>query len=192
MTPDTIIVQVNKPIDHAVFQYLLQFSPPEKRQYILRQRVKQNADTMAVGGALARYMLWRAFHIPPDVHIAYGEFGKLYLPDYPHAHFNISHSGEYVACAVCDAPIGIDIQKVVAYRPATADRICTPEELKQIEYSKDKGAEFTRIWARKEARAKTTGMGIAHGFIPYSATIQEVFIKVIDSTAVCALCRQEI
>lgn len=161
MTPDIIVVQISKPIGRTVFQYLLQFSPPEKQKRILRQRIKQSADAMVVGGALARYMLWKAFHIPPDARITYGEFGKPYLPNYPKAHFNISHSRSYVACVVYDRPIGIDIQVVGPYRSAVARRVCTPEEVKQIEASTDPTTEFTGLWTQKEAYLKMSGRGLS-------------------------------
>ena len=72
MNLDIADVRVDKPINIETFNYLLQFSPPEKQQRILRQRVKRNADTMVIGGALVRYMIWKRFHIPLNALIAYG------------------------------------------------------------------------------------------------------------------------
>lgn len=160
MTPKIAIVRVNEPIDSATFQFLLRFSPPEKQQRILRQRVKQNADTMVSGGALARYMLWTAFRIPLAARISYGKFGKPYLPDYPDAHFNISHSGKYVACAIYNQSVGIDIQIVEPYHFNVAKRVCTSEGLRAIEASDDPAVEFARIWTRKEAYLKMLGCGL--------------------------------
>lgn len=160
MNPAICLVEVREPLNDKIINFLLAFSPLEKQHRILRQRVKRTADTMVVGGALVRHMLWRQFSILPDTQICYGKFGKPYLPDYPHAHFNVSHSGQYVVCAVCDAPIGIDIQRVVPYRPDVAVRVFTTAELKQIECSSDSSIEFTKIWTQMEARAKVSGMGI--------------------------------
>lgn len=186
MTVSVCLVQNNKPFDETVFQFLLKFSPPEKQQRILRQRIKQNAVSMAVGGALARYMLWKKFGITPDAKIAYGEFGKPYLPDYPDAHFNISHSGQFVVCAVYDRPIGVDVQEIIPYRPDIAAKICSNTELAQIEASTDQSTEFTRIWTRKEATAKVKGLGIWAAVssiaIPsseiYSMHIENIFITI--------------
>lgn len=172
------LLKLHVPTEQKCFNFLLQFSPPEKQKRILRQRIKQNADTMAIGGALARYMLWKAFRIPLNAQIAYGEFGKPYLPDYPDAYFSISHSGAYVACAVCDRPIGIDIQVVGAYRSTVAKRVCTPEELKQIEASTDLVAEFTKLWTQKEAYLKLLGYGLMKGIkdlpLPPTETLKTI------------------
>lgn len=38
------------------------------------------------------------------------ETGKPYLRLHPELSFNISHSGDWIACALGDAPVGLDIQ----------------------------------------------------------------------------------
>lgn len=163
MMPAVSIIHNVKPISELTFQFLLRFSPPEKQQRILCQRIKQNADTMVIGGALARYMLWKEFCIPWDAHIAYGEFGKPYLSDYPDAHFNISHSGQYVACVVCNRPVGVDVQEITPYHPDVAAKVCSNVELTQIEASGNQAAEFIKIWTIKEAYLKMLGSGLGHG-----------------------------
>ncbi|MGE7591252.1 4'-phosphopantetheinyl transferase family protein [Peribacillus sp. NPDC101480] len=37
-------------------------------------------------------------------------FGKPFSSNFPSFHYNISHSGEYVVCAVHDAEVGVDIK----------------------------------------------------------------------------------
>ncbi len=164
MMPAVCLIKNEKPIDDFTFRFLLQFASPEKQERILRQRMKQNADNMLVGAALARHMIWEAFQIPlSQQHIAYGPFGKPYLRDYPNIHFNISHSGQYVACAVADRPVGIDVQAIGAYRPDVAVRMCNEEELAGIEASDNPATGFTKLWTRKEAYLKMLGCGIAGG-----------------------------
>lgn len=158
------LVNVDASLNANFFRFLLQFAPPEKQARILRQRVKQNADNMLVGAALARHMIWEIFQIPlSQQHIAYGPYGKPYLRDYPNAHFNISHSGQYVACAVADRPIGVDVQVIGVYRTDVAARVCSEEKLAGIETSDNSTFEFTKLWTRKEAYLKMLGCGITGG-----------------------------
>lgn len=161
MIPVIRMVRVPAPLDHETVQTLMSLAPAEKQIRIRRQRVRQNADNMLVGAALARYLLWQEFQIPYTAKIAYGLHGKPYLADYPDVHFNISHSGQYVACAVCDRPVGIDIQKMVPYRPEIAVNVCNQEEMAQLNASTEWEREFAQIWAKKEAFVKLTGDGIA-------------------------------
>lgn len=160
MNPVVRLAKVKAPLDQKTVNFLLPFSPPEKQCRILRQRIKRIADTIAVGGALVRHMLWEQFSIPPDTQISYDKFGKPYLPDYPYAHFNISHSEQYVACAVCSQPVGIDIQVIRPYCPGVARRVCVSGELHQIETNADPAAEFIKLWTKKEAYLKMLGYGL--------------------------------
>ena len=41
-----------------------------------------------------------------------GEFNKPYISNYQDIHFNLSHSKNLVACAVSDAPVGVDIEYI--------------------------------------------------------------------------------
>ena len=49
----------------------------------------------------------------------YGELGKPQIVNIPKK-FNLSHSGDYVVCAVGDGEVGADIQKWVPYKELTA------------------------------------------------------------------------
>lgn len=163
MTPVVYVIRNDQPVDMVTFQYLMRFVPEEKKERILRQRVKQNADNMLVGAVLTKYMLLKYFKIPfSKQYISYGRYGKPYLRDYPNAYFNISHSGQFVACAVSDCPIGVDIQEIVPYRRDIAKRVFNSDELLQIESSPDPSAEFTRLWTQKEAYLKMLGTGISN------------------------------
>lgn len=177
MTPSVYIIRNGKPVDIATFRYLMQFVSEEKKERILRQRVKQNADNMLVGAVLTKYMLLKYFGIPFSLqHISYGLHGKPYLRDYPNAQFNISHSGQFVACAVSDRPIGVDIQEIVPYRRDVAKRVFDQKVLLQIESSPDPSAEFTKFWTQKEAYLKMLGIGLSGSLdkkaLPEQDTVQ--------------------
>ena len=162
MTPEIYLVKVDSPIDENTFQYLLKFVQARKQERILKQKIKQNADNMLVGEILAKIIIKKTFGIDIAKQIFhYTGYGKPYLINSPNVHFNISHSGEYVACAVSNKHIGVDIQKIGEYNPDVARRVCNEQELKQIEDSSDKASEFTKFWTQKEAILKMYGIGIA-------------------------------
>lgn len=162
MTPEIYLIKVNSPIDENTFQYLLSFVQEEKQNRILSQKIKQNADNMLTGEILAKTAIKKTFGIDIiNQNLARTKQGKPYLTDLPDIHFNISHSGEYVACAVYNKPIGIDIQKIGEYNSDVAKRVCNEKESEQIKASTDKASEFAKLWSQKEAVLKMHGTGIA-------------------------------
>lgn len=160
------IVKTDKSIDENVLKYLLRFVQTEKRERILKQKAKQYTDNMLIGEILAKVIIKKTFDIDiAQQEFAYTEYGKPYLPNSPDVHFNISHSGEYVACTLSNKPVGVDIQKIGEYNSDIAKRVCNGEELKQISDSLDKASEFTKLWTKKETVLKMHGTGIASGDI---------------------------
>ena len=161
MTPQIYIVKVSSPIDKNTFQFLFEYAQPMKQERILRQKIKQNADNMLIGEILAKVVIKMIFGIDfVQQKFAYTEYGKPYLSDFPKVHFNISHSGEYVACVVSNKPVGVDIQEICEYNSAVAKRVCNDKELLQIENSLDRASEFTKKWTQKEAALKMYGIGM--------------------------------
>ena len=76
-------------------------------------------------------------------------------------HFNLSHSGDFVACAVYDSPVGIDIEALRDISPTALKRICTAQEQAYIcaDNSFD-SARFLQVWTAKEAYLKYLGCGL--------------------------------
>lgn len=101
---------------------------------------------------------------PVQVEYCYGEHGK---PDFAGgmSHFNLSHSGQYVCCALAEEEVGIDIQRMHSLKNMRiAERFFSQEEnelLRACRSEKERQELFFRIWVRKEAYAKLTGAGIA-------------------------------
>lgn len=178
MKPQICLIKVTEPIDAPTFRFLLGFADAQKRERIERQRAGHRADSMAVGAALAKYMIQTRFGIPASrQRIEYGEHGKPYLPDYPDVHFNISHSDEYIVCAVCDRAVGIDIQTVREYNSALAERYFSDEEITFIEQSGNKALAFTTVWAQREAYGKMLGRGIYLGKEPLGVSLQTMIYE---------------
>ena len=159
---DICLVRVDGNADERMLRYLLGFVQAERRKSIGRQRIKRNANHMLVGDALAGLMLERRFGVAvPQQRFACTALGKPFLIGRPDVHFSISHSGDYVVCCVSDHPVGADVQRIGGFDPELAHRVCSEEELKQIEASADSASEFTRLWTQKEAVLKQRGVGLA-------------------------------
>ena len=115
------------------------------------------------------------------------------------AKFNISHSGDYVVCAVSDKEIGIDIEKIRPISPKAADRFACPNEL---DYISSNESGLFEIWTLKEAYFKCIGTGLGADIKNVSFKIKKdgivcsengfdcSFFKIADGY-ICAVCEKE-
>ena len=92
-----------------------------------------------------------------------GENRKPYLEGAPFR-FNLSHSGEYVVCALSDSDVGVDIEEIKPISEGVMRRF--------VGYFENSDAENTRRWTRYEAIGKCLGTGI-----PYQVDFNEYVIK---------------
>ncbi|MCU7958750.1 MAG: 4'-phosphopantetheinyl transferase superfamily protein [gamma proteobacterium symbiont of Bathyaustriella thionipta] len=98
------------------------------------------------------------------INLLEGDKGKPYLQASPEPlHFNVSHSGDYWACAVSrSGAVGLDIEKLRSTSPAArlARRFFSDKEQRCIEQAASPVHKFFELWTQKEARAKWLGCSI--------------------------------
>lgn len=73
---------------------------------------------------------------------------------------SVSHTDGLCVCAVSDAPVGIDVEKL---RPAplrVAKRAFSPEEQRLLARSDEPDRLFFRFWTKRESVVKLTGAGL--------------------------------
>lgn len=100
------------------------------------------------------------------------EQGKPYIENHPKFHFNISHSGDMIAIAYGDCPVGVDVEHIRCRENdlKVAKRCFTEEEyifisddvfmadMEGINHSVEE--RFFMVWTMKEAYLKYKGTGI--------------------------------
>ncbi len=97
------------------------------------------------------------------------------------AHFNISHSKDFIACAVDSKPVGIDIEAKRLVHTHLLRRVCTEDELifitgsQELPTAKDylneeESLRFLQVWTAKEAYIKYTGKGLSTELTSFSVT----------------------
>ena len=87
--------------------------------------------------------------------------GEYYINEYgkplsDHIFFNISHSHSFIAIAISDSNIGIDIEKIRPFSNYLKEYISSNMEK---EYITDE-ISFFEIWTNKEAIVKAYGVGV--------------------------------
>lgn len=90
----------------------------------------------------------------------YGKYDKAYISNYPHIHFNLSHSRKIVACLISDKVVGVDVEYIDHEIDLDiAKNYFFHEEYDNIINSKNPPDEFFNYWVLKESYMKYTGLG---------------------------------
>lgn len=95
-----------------------------------------------------------------DIVFSVTPFGKPYCQSHKEIYFSLSHSGDFLALAISDSDVGIDIEKIREAKENLVNRVCCENEKDRIFSSDKPDVEFTKIWTRKEAYLKALGTGI--------------------------------
>ena len=76
-------------------------------------------------------------------------------------HFSISHTKGHAFCVLSDRAVGIDAEELDReVNPRLAEKILSPEELKQYRAAEDQNKALLTFWVLKEAAAKLSGQGL--------------------------------
>lgn len=134
-----------------------------RREKILRLKSIQ-AQALSMGAEmLLQKALVKSWGINKELAIEIGSHGKPGFIDEPEIHFNLSHSGNYVVCALAGDAVGVDLQKMKALNLELARRYFAKEEVKwlfDLPVEKQKKSFFD-LWSIKESYMKYTGKGFA-------------------------------
>ena len=141
----------------ADLQRDLQRLPQWRREKALRYRHFSGQAQCTLSYILLLEALDREYNITGLPTFVENEHGKPSLQEYPDIHFNLSHCRSIVACAVDNAPVGIDAEDLGRYSECVARYCMNDDEMSQIGTS---DIIFTRLWTQKEAVFKLQGTGI--------------------------------
>jgi 4'-phosphopantetheinyl transferase len=136
------------------------------------KRAADAAAFIARRAALRRILADRLGVAPADVHLITSPYGKPMLADgFPH--FSLSHRRGISIIAVADAQIGVDLEFADSQIEidAIAARFFAPDEREALRLLPDdeRCDLFFRLWTRKEAFVKASGVGISGSFTGFSA-----------------------
>ena len=105
--------------------------------------------------------------------------GKPYISNYENIHFNISHAGRMVACAISDEEIGIDIEKIdPLIDMKIAQTFFYNSEYENIKKSDNRVDQFFKYWVLKESYMKYTGLGFLLDLDKFEIVIDDGETKV--------------
>ncbi len=133
----------------------------DRKQEIDRLHFDKDKKLSVYGEMLAKKMISQKLDIEiKDIHFLKDQNGKPYAENID-IEFNISHSGDYVVCAISNTPIGIDIEQIRDIKDSLIRYVCQENELQYVyEISQETQKHFFEIWTSKEAYVKCIGTGM--------------------------------
>ena len=149
----------------------------QRRDKTLRYRFERGKMLSAGAGLLLDKMLAKYGLRERDMRYVEGEHGKPAFEQYPELHFSLSHSGNFVACAIGEVPVGVDVQTIVTARDSLVNYTMSESEKTHLQALEDvaaRNAYFTQLWTLKESYVKATGTGLSHIFPSFDVTESEV------------------
>lgn len=158
------ILTVESYLGKGEFNALLPLVSVTKQDRISRFRFVEDAQNTLLGDVLARVELCAITGLDNNQLIfSVNEYGKPFLTNVANVHYNISHSGRYIVCALSSSPVGVDVELIKPIDLRIAKRFFTQEESEYIVEPED-GNEFERffqVWTMKESYIKKGGMGLS-------------------------------
>ena len=166
MNPIIYVTKNEHGLSDAQRSILLSFTSEYRKKKIEKTSNPEKADEMLLAESVLKYAVKKEFGIPFEkLAISCKENGKPYFLNYENIHFSISHCKEYIAVALCDRPVGIDIQKIGNFPKKVAERICSENEFEMLLHAQNPESLFAKLWTKKEAALKMKGLGLFGGEI---------------------------
>ncbi|MDR2579145.1 MAG: 4'-phosphopantetheinyl transferase superfamily protein [Chitinispirillales bacterium] len=141
---------------------MIPYLSADRREKVFSYRSAADRVLSAAAYLLLRLSLKTGWGVDEPIAFVYGETGKPSLGEYPHIHFSLSHCRGAVACAVSDAPVGVDVQDIetAAVEDGAARMALTAEEYAAYKTSAFPDEFFCKIWVVKESFLKKNGQGV--------------------------------
>ena len=144
-----------------IYQSYFQQLPPFIQRKLIGFRHWEDAERTLSGNILLMKAL-ETVGIPAEsiAQLKYTEFQKPYL-DAP-VSFNITHSGEYIVCAISKTvKVGIDVEEIKEIPLIDFTQFFYQEEWQAVLDSVDSLHAFYTLWTKKEAFLKVIGSGLS-------------------------------
>lgn len=142
--------------DYAKMYSLLDCAIKEK----IDKKQSEDDKKLSLAGYILLYRGVEELYNKTQLKITFNEHGK---PLCDCCCFNISHSRDRVVCAICDSPVGVDIQENREIKPRENYKFFSDKERCYVNQDENVSQRYIEIFAKKEAAIKMMGLGLADG-----------------------------
>lgn len=167
----------------------------EKRNQIDKYVKMEDKYRCIIGELLLQYSLWNYCDYKfSGIKLSYNEYGKPRLYDMRtyNIHFNISHSANWVVCAIFNKPVGIDVEYIdcLSNNSDIARRFFADIENDYIfKHSQISQTDaFYKLWTLKESYIKCMGKGLSIPLNSFSVILTEDRISLCQKNKIDYSC----
>ncbi|WP_455810436.1 4'-phosphopantetheinyl transferase family protein [Clostridium butyricum] len=157
-----------------------------RKRKMQKYRFIEDSYRCMIAELLVRYVLTNKLgYKNNELIFCISEYGKPYLKNQSmkEIHFNFSHSGKYVVCAIDSEQCGVDIEYIDNYNTDMVNNIFhIKEAIKLNQYNNVEKANkyFTFLWTMKEAYLKALGIGLSKSLSSFYIQKHSDKISIID------------
>jgi 4'-phosphopantetheinyl transferase len=151
-----------------------------KRQDIIKRfRKVDDAKRSILSEILIRMIIMKRFKLKnEEINFNSNCYGKPFFNGVEDFHYNISHSGDWIICAINNMEIGIDIEKIQPVDFEIAEQFFSKEEYYDLMRKKDMDRieYFYELWTLKESYIKAIGKGLSIPLNSFSLSVENKII----------------
>lgn len=192
-----------------IIESLTKLVSDERRERIKRFVFQKDAIRSLLGEIIARYAVSRHLDCKSsEINFSVDSFNKPFLDKADSIYFNISHSGNWVVCAISNNPVGIDVEIIKETDFEIAKRFFAKDEYEKImnQPIDNRTKYFYLMWTLKESYIKADGRGLSLPLDSFSIMINNDTITLstgneltnchfkqfeIDDSHIVSVCTQE-
>lgn len=175
--------KISKTDSFEDYRHLLSCIEGEKQKRINDFVFEEDKIRCIKSDLLLKTVLNGRFDIPIDkIKYKTNKYGKPYLIN-SEVCFNISHSGNWVVCAVSQGAVGIDVESIKPVDFSLVSKFFSEAEIQNFNEVPEpqKLDYFYDLWTLKESFIKAVGEGLSIPLGSFSILISEDTIKLLSN-----------
>jgi 4'-phosphopantetheinyl transferase len=161
---EVVVIDRSTGIREKEFSHLTGLVSEDKRTKISQYYWQSDKERALLGDIVVRMKACQVLGIRNnDLRFCTTPYGKPYIDGHLEFQFNLSHSGNYIACAFSSSPVGIDVEEMLQVNLEIARLFFSPQEyvsLMEREPS-ERLSYFYDLWTLKESFLKLHGQGLS-------------------------------
>lgn len=159
---EVYVLNLSERVDREIVLQLLPYVDKDKQERVMRfYRWEDTLRTLFADLMIRNIIVNKTRLRNEEIAFSKNEYGKPSLDNSNVFHFNLSHSGNWVVCAVDEQPVGIDVEEISPIDLDISKNYFSKGEHSDLLSKPDKIAYFFTLWTLKESYIKIVGKGLS-------------------------------